>query len=96
MKKLQIGNFYVDDIIFGDKTGFQNGILTVNKQEALACLDPEERLKNLELHIVHPGDSIRIMPAKIAVEPRFRRMGGVYFRGFWARFSPVGTEYYMP
>lgn len=45
VKKLQIGNFYVDDIIFGDKTGFQNGILTVNKQEALACLDPEERLK---------------------------------------------------
>ena len=90
MKKLQIGNFYVDDIIFGDKTGFQNGILTVNKQEALACLDPEERLKNLELHIVHPGDSIRIMPAKIAVEPRFRPDGRSIFPGLLGSVQPCG------
>jgi len=33
--KLEIGNFYVEDIVFGEKTKFAKGILTINKKEAL-------------------------------------------------------------
>ena len=32
--KLEIGNFHVKDVVFGDKTFFENGILTINKKEA--------------------------------------------------------------
>ena len=89
-KKLEIGNFYVKDIVFGNKTRFQNGILTVNKEEAIACVDPDGTLANLNLHIVHPGDRTRIMPVKAAVEPRFRPDGRCTFPGFT---GPISVSY---
>ena len=75
MKKLRIGNFHVKDIVFGEKTSFNNGVLTVDKEEAIASLDPNNELKNIQLYIVRPGDSARILPCKVAVEPRFRPDG---------------------
>lgn len=81
MKKLEIGNFYVRDIVFGGKTNFQEGILTVNKKEALKILDPDQVMHNVQLHIAHPGDKIRIIPAKFCVEPRFRPDGRCVFPG---------------
>nr|AAB35795.1 48 kda PB betaine reductase subunit {N-terminal} [Eubacterium acidaminophilum, Peptide Partial, 38 aa] [Peptoclostridium acidaminophilum] len=33
--KLELGNFYVEEIVFGEKTSFKDGVLTINKQEAL-------------------------------------------------------------
>ena len=80
-KKLKIGNFYVKDIVFGDKTSFKNGVLTVNREEAIACIDPNRELKNIQLHIVRPGDRTRILPCKVAVEPRFRPDGRSTFPG---------------
>jgi len=80
-KKLRIGNFHVSNIVFGEKTSFKNGVLTVNKDEAIACLDPGKELKNVQLHIVRPGDSTRILPCKVAVEPRFRPDGRSTFPG---------------
>lgn len=82
MKKLQIGNFNVKDIVFGEKTFYENGILTVNKEEAIKMADPEGKLTNVELYIAHPGESIRIVPAKSCVEPRFRPDGRCVFPGF--------------
>ncbi len=89
-KKLEIGNFYVKDIVFGGKTSFKNGILTVNKEEAIACVDPDGALKNIELYIIRPGDSVRVMPAKAAVEPRFRPDGRSTFPGFTGPIASCG------
>ncbi len=33
--RLEIGNFYVKDIKFGDKLSFDDGVLTINKEKAL-------------------------------------------------------------
>ena len=33
--RLEIGNFYVREVCFGEKTSFADGLLTVNQQEAL-------------------------------------------------------------
>lgn len=90
MKKLEIGNFHVKDIQFGEKTSFTEGILTVNKEEAVANLDPQGKLKNIELHIVHPGDNVRIVPAKAAVEPRFRPDGRSLFPGYTGPVTTCG------
>lgn len=90
MKKLEIGNFHVKDIVFGEKTSFHGGVLTVNKEEALACVDPDGALKNLELYIVHPGDSTRILPVKAAVEPRYRPDGRAIFPGFTGPVARCG------
>ena len=33
--RLEIGNFYVKDIKFGDKLSFDDGVLTINKKKHL-------------------------------------------------------------
>ena len=90
MKKLKIGNFHVKDIRFGDKTSFNGGVLTVNKEEAVAWLMKDDRIKNVELHIAKPGESVRIVPAKAAVEPRFRPDGRCIFPGYTGPVSSCG------
>ena len=74
-KKLRIGNFHVNDIVFGEKTSFKSGVLTINKKEAIASVDPDNELKNIEIYIVRPGDDTRILPCKVGLEPRFRPDG---------------------
>ena len=89
-KRLRIGNFHVKDIVFGGKTIFQDGVLTVNKEEAIAYLDPNHELRNVQLHIVHPGDSTRIIPCKVGVEPRFRPDGRSTFPGLMGPRASCG------
>ena len=55
--KLEIGKFFVKKIEFGSKTGYANGVLTINKEEALAKVKEEEHITEVELHIVNPGDT---------------------------------------
>ncbi|MEL7565913.1 MAG: glycine/sarcosine/betaine reductase component B subunit [Dehalobacterium sp.] len=70
--KLEIGNFSVSDIQFGDRTAFRNGILTINKEEAIAFIKEDEHITEADLLIARPGESIRIVPVKEAIEPRCR------------------------
>lgn len=79
--KLTIGNFHVKEISFGDKTALQNGVLTINKEEALAAVREDDHITEAELYIVNPGDSVRLCPVKDAFEPRFRVGGGPLFPG---------------
>ena len=90
MKKLEIGNFYVKDIRFGSKTSFHEGVLTVNEEEAIACLNADGKLTNIKLYIVRPGDSARLVPAKAAVEPRFRPDGRAVFPGYTGPVKTAG------
>ncbi|SCZ06680.1 glycine/sarcosine/betaine reductase component B subunit [Alkaliphilus peptidifermentans] len=79
--KLEIGNFHVKDIVFGDKTAYTNGILTINKEEALAVVREDEHITEADLVIVKPGDKVRLVPVKEAIEPRHRVGGGPLFPG---------------
>ena len=79
--KLEIGNFHVRDIQFGDKLSFVNGVLTIQKEEALALIREDERIIEAELYIVKPGDEVRLCPVKEAIEPRCRLDGKGVFPG---------------
>lgn len=68
--KLDIGNFNVKEIVFGEKTSFEDGVLTVNKEEAIEALNAEGNLCNIELYVAYPGDSCRILAVKEIIEPR--------------------------
>lgn len=78
--RLEIGNFHVQEAVFGDRTEFRNGILTINKQEALAYVMEDEHITEADIEITKPGDSVRIVPVKEAIEPRCRvdREGPVF------------------
>ena len=76
--KLELGNFHVKDIVFGDKSSFVDGILTINKEEALQVVREDEHITEADLHIVRPGDDVRLVPVKDAFEPRYKIEGDVY------------------
>lgn len=89
--KLDIVNFHVRDIQFGDKTEYVDGILTVNKAEALAVVREDSHITEAELHIVKPGDEVRLVPVKEAIEPRYRVGGGPVFPGVTGKLVQAGN-----
>ena len=88
--KLELGNFHVEDIEFGDETTFNNGVLTINKEEALEVVYKDEHITEADLKIVKPGDMVRLVPVKEAIEPRYREEGGPVFPGVTGDLMQAG------
>ena len=89
--KLKIGNFYVKDIIFVETTKFEQGILQINKEEALRVVYEDENITDADLIIAKPGDKVRIVPVKEAIEPRYRVEGGPVFPGVTGELMQTGN-----
>ena len=89
--KLELGNFYVKDILFGEITSYNDGILTINKKEALAIVKEDEHIIDAELHIVKPGDDVRLVPVKEAIEPRVKLSGAPLFPGVTGELVTAGN-----
>ncbi|ARC83581.1 betaine reductase complex component B subunit alpha [Clostridium argentinense CDC 2741] len=88
--KLEIGNFHVRDIVFGDKTEFKDGLLIINKEEVLNFVKQDERIIEAELYIVKPGDKVRLVPVKEAIEPRVKLNGNPLFPGYTGELVRAG------
>lgn len=89
--KLKIGNFYVKEVLLGDRNSFECGVLTIDKEAAIAFLmDRDEHLVSLDIEIARPGDDTRIVPVIEAVEPRMRTDGRCLFPGVTGEISPAG------
>ncbi|GAA0739884.1 glycine/sarcosine/betaine reductase component B subunit [Clostridium oceanicum] len=88
---LKIGNFFVKDIQFGQATSYNDGILTINKEEALSFVKEDEHITEADLVIVKPGDKVRLVPVKEAIEPRVKVEGGeTIFPGFTGKVASAG------
>ncbi len=88
---LELHKIAVKKIEFGTATGIKAGELTVNKDELRALLLKDARLANVDFDIAHPGDSVRILPVKDAVEPRCKLTpGNEVFPGFIGDVDTVG------
>lgn len=90
MKKLEIGNFYVKDVVFGDTTSFKDSVLTINKEEAEAFILQDENITSVEIKIAKPGERKRIVPIKEAAEPRIRPDGRSVFPGVTGEVVSAG------
>lgn len=89
--KLELGNFHVKDVKFGEKTRFENGILVINKEEAIALIKEDEHITECDIIIAKPGDETRIVPVKEAVEPRAKvGTDAVAFPGVIGEVSQAG------
>ena len=77
---------------FGEKTGFADGTLTVNKKELLDLIAEDPLLgKKLDVDLAMPGESVRIIPVKDVVEPRWKIEGkGQVFPGMLSDVETVG------
>lgn len=88
--KLEIGNFSVKDVMFGKETEFDNGILTINKDEAIDFIMKDSHITKCEIEIAKPGDEVRIVPIKEAVEPRIRPDKRPVFPSVTGDLCPTG------
>lgn len=88
--RLEIGNFYVKDIVFGNELSYEDGILTIEKEAALNYIRQDERITEAELYIAKPGDQIRMCPVKEAIEPRIRPDGRSAFPGYTGDMTRAG------
>lgn len=88
--ELQFGQFHVKDAVFGEKTAYKDGILTINKQEAIDLILKDERITKIDIEIVKPGDSVRLMPVKSIIEPRCKVTEGNFFPGYHDSLKACG------
>ncbi len=89
--KLEIGNFFIKDVVFGAKTQFENGVLTINKEEALAFIKEDKHISEVDIEIAKPGENTRIVPIKEAAEPRIRPDGRAVFPGVTGDLDSAGS-----
>lgn len=80
----------IRDIRFGDRNGIHHGVLTVSSQQIIDLVKEDKRVKNVEVHIARPGESIRIIPVKDVIEPR-AKLNGHTFPGIGAGIEEAGS-----
>ena len=81
--KLELHRISVGKLAFGAQTGVSGGVLTINKDELASLLLQDDRLSAVAVDVAHPGENVRIMPVKDAIEPRCKLEGpGEVFPGW--------------
>ena len=88
---LELHKIAIRKLEWGPRTGARDHVLTVNKEELVSLLLEDPALRNVEAELVHPGESVRILPCKDAVEPRCKLEGpGEVFPGWIGDVDTVG------
>lgn len=89
---LEIGNIKIDALRFSENTKIEGTTLFINKDELVKSICDDERVVSIEVDLVKPGDSVRIMPVKDVIEPRVKVEGtGDIFPGVLSKTFTVGN-----
>ncbi|HCL79961.1 MAG TPA: beta-aspartyl-peptidase [Synergistaceae bacterium] len=88
--KLELHKITVRDVQWGTETCVREGVLYVDRQRAVDFVAEEKRFARVDLELARPGESVRIIPVKDAVEPRVKMDGKGYFPGFLAPMDRCG------
>ncbi|MEE9198201.1 MAG: glycine/sarcosine/betaine reductase component B subunit [Dehalococcoidia bacterium] len=89
--RLQLATFPVRDLTFSDSTRLSDGILHIDRQKVTELVLEDSRFDGVELHIVKPGESVRMVNVLDAVEPRYKVSGpGTVFPGLLGPPVTVG------
>ncbi|NLY08906.1 MAG: beta-aspartyl-peptidase [Tissierellia bacterium] len=89
--RLELGKIQIRDIVFGEKSGISNGVLTIDKAELIKIVGDDEHISSVSVDIAKPGESIRIMPVKDVIEPRVKVEGpGQVYPGLLNKVGTVG------
>lgn len=89
--RLELGKIFIKDVQFGEVTEVKDSVLYINKEEMLKEIGGDEHIKSIDLDIVRPGESVRIIPVKDVIEPRVKVEGkGGIFPGVISKVDTVG------
>jgi len=86
---LKLEKVCIKDVQFGPKTEVKDHTLYINKEEALEVVKCKEFV-SVDIDLARPGESVRIIPVKDAIEPRIKPESGEFFPGFLGGFNGVG------
>jgi len=79
----------VSDLDFAPATGLENGKLLIHRDELISRLQSDPNIRNVKVDIVHPGESVRIVPVKDVIEPRLSLIPGYQvFPGVLSGWDP--------
>ncbi len=79
--KLTVETITIHDVQFGGETVFQDGILYINKEDIYDFAKEEKCFHTLNIDIVRPGQSARIVHVVDVVQPRCKVEGSVDWPG---------------
>lgn len=90
--RLELGEIFIEDIQFAEKSEIKDHILYVNKEDLIeAAKLSETHLESLDFDIAKPGENTRIIPVKDVLEPRVKTEGGKIFPGILNDVDQVGS-----
>lgn len=89
--KLELGMFYINNVLPGDHTFISKGKLFVNISELRDKLASDPRFSKLEIEIANPEESVRVINVLDVVEPRVKVSEGVVFPGWLGNMGVAGT-----
>jgi glycine reductase len=88
--RLEIGAVHIQDVRLGSRTAVADHVLTIDRAELTALLEPDPAFDGVEVELAHPGESCRIIHINDVVEPRFR-LEGTNFPGAVGPMGVVGA-----
>ncbi len=90
--RLEVGNIFIKDVQFGERSEVKDGVLHVNKQELAEVTGNDDRIASVEVFLAKPGEETRIIPVKDVIEPRVKVDGdGGILPGFMTGVEQVGN-----
>ncbi len=90
--KLTRQYYHVKDVVWGNETKFDAGVLTLNKEELVdVALPVQKNITNIDFEIVKPGENTRIIHVLDTVQPMIKVEGrGEAYSGFFGSPHTVG------
>lgn len=89
--RLEIGNYLVEQVEFGEKTTLENKLLTINKEELTSLLKEDGNFADVKINIARPGESKRIINVIDVFQPRCKPDGGSAYAALTGDISTTGV-----
>lgn len=88
--RLEMRYFDVRKAEFGPKTALSRGLLSIDRVELVASLEPDKRLSSIDVALAHPGQRVRIANILDITEPRIKGDSDRYYPGMLAPLYRAG------
>ena len=89
--RLELADFPVKDVKFGKRTGYNSGVLDIDKEEMATLVMQDSRVTYFDLDVTFPGEKTRVANVRHVTEPRVKISGpGCVFPGVMGPVETVG------
>ncbi len=68
--ELELLDFPVQNVVFGEKTVLEGTVLTINREEMARAIDPDGFFADVQIDIARPGEPVRIINIMDVMQPR--------------------------